>query len=245
VADIEPKAEFYRRGKIENVISAQQLESIKSQFSHYFQTGKRYHLCTKLMSKVERRESIIELGCGLGESLGYLAMNYGFGKATGFDIGFSKSTSFSHGKTEFTFSSVDLDRPLPIESSSVDCLVAMMIYEHLFDPFKSFQEIVRVLHHDGLAFVNLPLVTNLRNRFRLAAGYLPTTSVPTDRWFQDESWDGNHLHYFSVSMIQKLCQHVGLEVVSMAGVGRWSGLKSIFPSILAGELTFACRKRRA
>ena len=66
----------------------------------------------------------------------------------------------------------------------------MMVIEHLFDPFHAFREIERVLSPTGQGFINLPLVTSLKNRLRLLGGNLPVTSVSFDRWLVDKEWDG-------------------------------------------------------
>ena len=38
----------------------------------------------------------------------------------------------------------------------------MMVIEHLFDPFQNFKRINTLLRKDGVAFINVPLVTNLK-----------------------------------------------------------------------------------
>jgi hypothetical protein len=70
-------------------------------------------------------------------------------------------------------------------------------------------------------------------------------SVNHQRWFEDRQWDGNHLHYYSVDLICQLAHATGLEVEDMRGVGRMHTLKSLFPTLLAGELTFSLRLRDA
>ena len=70
----------------------------------------------------------------------------------------------------------------------VDHLIAMMVIEHLFDPFHAFREIKRCVSNRGAAYVNLPLVTGLRNRARLLIGKIPETSIRYERWFAN--WNG-------------------------------------------------------
>jgi hypothetical protein len=98
-----------------------------------------------------------------------------------------------------------------------------------------------VLKSGGVAFVNLPLVTAVGNRLRLALGVLPITSSPYPMWFASKEWDGNHLHYFSVASIRELAAATGLAVTEVRGVGRFHRLKSAVPSLLASEITFALR----
>ena len=57
----------------------------------------------------------------------------------------------------------------------------MMVFEHLLDPWFSFAEVKRILSPTGRAFINLPIVTNIKNRFRILIGRMPSTSVPYSR----------------------------------------------------------------
>jgi len=87
-------------------------------------------------------------------------------------------------------------------------------------------------------YVNLPLVTGLRNRIRLLGGGLPETSIRYKRWFQMGEWDGNHLHYFSLRSIHDLAYSCGLRLTDIRGVGAFHELKTRLPSLLAAEVTF-------
>ena len=60
----------------------------------------------------------------------------------------------------------------------------MMVIEHLFDPFHSFKRVHDLLRPDGIAFINLPLVTNIKNRINLLLGKLPETSIGYNKWFE-------------------------------------------------------------
>jgi SAM-dependent methyltransferase len=200
-----------------------------------FLPGKRYALAGENLNR-DRRDNLnlVELGCGSGQALSILSRDYRFRSILGIDIA---ATPKMVGEG-FHIVKADLDATWPIPSGDVDILLAMMLLEHLYDPFHSFSEIKRVLSPSGAAFINLPLVTSLQNRLRLALGRLPITSMPYDSWFQTREWDGNHLHYFSLSAIQKLALATGLKVSEFRGVGRFHRLKTLFPQFLAGEITF-------
>ncbi|MDP3673062.1 MAG: methyltransferase domain-containing protein [Telluria sp.] len=200
------------------------------------QPGQRYSLVAeKLPITAKAGDTLVELGCGSGQTLKFLSQIHPFGRVVGVDIAVLEPTSLDG----IEFRSANLNDEWPFASQSIDHLVAMMLIEHLFDPFHSFSEIRRTLTPKGMAYVNLPLVTSIRNRLRLLFGYLPVTSVGYERWFDDRNWDGNHLHYFSVDSIRRLAAACGLRVVDMRGVGRMHRLKSKLPSIFAAELTFS------
>ena len=201
-----------------------------------FQKGGRYSICSKSLDSNLQipRGLIVELGCASGDRLVYLRSKYGFAEGLGVDLAYDEPVNFSG----CSFVNVNLNSPWFLPSGGVDCLVAMMLFEHLFDPWFCFAEVKRVLSPGGRAYVNLPLVTSVKNRVRLLLGCIPVTSVPYSRWKNEGHWDGFHLHYFTIRSIYDLVESSGLKISSVSAVGRMSQLKSIFPSFLCNELSF-------
>ena len=89
---------------------------------------------------------------------------------------------------------------------------------------------------NGSAYVNLPLVTGIRNRIRLLFGSLPETSVSYKHCFDIGERDGNHLHYFSMSSIHGLAHSCGLRLTAVRG--KFNNMKTWLPGLLANEVTF-------
>jgi SAM-dependent methyltransferase len=206
-----------------------------------FAAGRRYAICNQSLKLIPplQKNIIAELGCGSGDRLLYLQERHGFDHAIGIDLGFRSKIRCASSD----FLPANLNEPWPLGDASVDVLIAMMLLEHLFDPWESFREINRVLSRHGRAFVNLPLVTSIKNRARLLAGRLPITSVPYFRWEHEGHWDGFHLHYFTIGSIRDLAKHSDLRVVSFRSVGKYSGFKQLAPSLLCDEISFELRKR--
>jgi SAM-dependent methyltransferase len=202
----------------------------------HFAPGKRYHLMLSELDASQRLGTLVEIGCADGHSVLYLANRFRFDKVIGIDIAFPDDMDSEIGGVKFL--QANSNEPLPLADGSVDVFVAMMVIEHLFDPFHAFTDIKRLLAPTGRAFVNLPLVTSWRNRLRLLTGKLPETSVSFDRWLADREWDGNHLHYFSVESIRQLLDRCGLKMTKMSCAGSNHKLKEMAPSILASELSF-------
>lgn len=202
-------------------------------------TGKRYSL---LMENLTRENTsgrlMAEVGCGGAEALKIISERYNFRHHIGVDIAASPDGVDKWRASRIEIVSANLNEQWPFADGQVDCLAAMMVIEHLFDPFHAFQEIRRCVAKDGAAYVNLPLVTGIRNRIRLLFGQLPVTSTRYASWFGDCEWDGNHLHYFSVRSIFDLARASNLSVTDIRGVGRFHGLKSRMPALLASEVTF-------
>jgi SAM-dependent methyltransferase len=134
----------------------------------------------------------------------------------------------------------NLNSDLALGTDHYDVTIAMMVVEHLFDPFHSFRELARITKPGGFVFVNLPLVTSLKNRLRLLLGELPQTSRSS--WWDDREWDGGHLHYFTLQSVVELAQLNGLALDRTYPVGRHPSLKRIAPTLLCAELSFVFTK---
>lgn len=206
----------------------------------YFAPGKRYRLLLDELEPGREYGTAVEIGCSKGECLAYLGSQRRFKALIGIDIAFADGMSRQVGNVRFM--QANSNDGLPLDDGSVDVVVAMMVIEHLFCPFHAFREVARVLSPQGQGFINLPLVTSVKNRLRLLVGRLPVTSVPFERWLAEREWDCNHLHYFSMDAIHRLCALSGLRVTRVAGVGRLHGLKTRWPSLLADEVSFVVQR---
>ncbi len=218
-------------------------EALNQELGKVFEPGMRYSIIEQSLSRqpIQKRDAIVELGCGNGTRLLYLKEKFGFANALGIDLCFADR---GIQMADYRFFSANLNYPWPLEDQSADVLVAMMLLEHLFDPFASFREIQRVLQSEGRAFVNLPLITSVKNRFRLLAGKIPITSVPYTRWQEEGHWDGFHLHYFTIASIYDLARSANLRICKMKAVGRLAALKDLWPSFLCDEISFELRHQR-
>ena len=233
-----PEESFYKKNFINffDDFDFNKLTSTKIQRPNSFEYDGRYRICIESLDKNRdlERNLIVELGCSTGETLVFLKNNYGFKNAIGCDFIFNQEIEHNN----FRFFPADLNKKWPIPDSKVDCFLAMMLFEHLFDPWFCFSEVKRVLSPDGRAFINLPLITGVKNRLRLLFGKLPITSVPQERWKKEGHWDGFHLHYFNLSSINDLAKHSGLRIISKSGVGKYKKLKNFYPNLLCNEISF-------
>ena len=116
----------------------------------------------------------------------------------------------------------------------------MMIIEHLYDPFRAFRELGRVLRPGGCAFVNLPNIASIKCRLQLLAGRMPVTSSPN--WYELRQWDGGHLHYFTVELVRRLAAANGLRLEAVYPVGNLRWLKRLRPSLLCHEISYVLAK---
>lgn len=134
----------------------------------------------------------------------------------------------------------NLDNRFPFADAQFDTVIAMMVIEHMYDPFHAFAEAARVTKVGGDLFVNLPNIASIRCRLQLLAGRMPVTS--SAKWFADREWDGNHLHYFTVADVARLAALYGLDLLEVRPVGRFIALKGLRPSLFCHEITYRFRK---
>jgi SAM-dependent methyltransferase len=182
---------------------------------------------------------VLELGCGSPALAGVIGPRTG--SYTIVDIVEARLGADNPANVRTIVANLDAD--WPVESAAFDMVNAMMVIEHLYDPFHSFRELARVLKPGGHAFVNLPNIASIRCRLDLLLGRVPWTSVPD--WFERGEWDGNHLHYFTVASVKRIAAHVGLTVESLHPVGGMIWLKRLRPQLFCHEITFVLRKPAA
>lgn len=203
-----------------------------------FQPGGRYHVVRKALEGRPKLGRLLEIGCGGGE---YTIWMQRFAeRCVGCDIYLFPHLAGGEAGGA-TFVAANANERLPFEDASFDAVVAMMVMEHLFDPFHFCDEMRRILKPSGTLFLNVPLITSIKRRWQLLTGRMPVTSQA--RWFEAREWDGGHLHYFALRDVRRLLAVSGFEMTDdVMGVGRLHGLKTLLPTLLAGEISVAARK---
>jgi len=204
-----------------------------------FSKGGRYNILTSILNQNVNYDNLVEIGGAGGRHLAYLDHKYNFDKITGIDLYVDKNLK---DDPRIEFYEGDFDGELPLENNKVQFLVMMMVIEHLFDPFQNFKRVYDLLRDDGVAFINVPLVTNIKNRARLFFGNLPETSISYNKWFEQKEYDGNHLHYFSLKSIRDLCNYANLKIIKYEYCGNFLTLKKLIPNLLCGEVSIAVKK---
>tara|TARA_R110000868_G_scaffold32036_8_gene116944 strand:- start:9255 stop:9941 length:687 start_codon:yes stop_codon:yes gene_type:complete len=222
---------FYDR----NAAFVPELQDVEQARAELLTPGTRYFCVTDALSDPGSL-SALELGFGSIMRARYFASI--FGKFEAADI--SASVLLDGRDAGFSYRDVNLDEGWPFEDSSADVVMAMMVFEHLFDPFHSFGELARILKPSGKAFVNLPNVGSIKCRWDLLRGRLPMTS--TADWFELRQWDGGHLHYFTVGEVRRLAAFSGLKVTQIYPVGGRLWLKKLWPGLFCHEISYVLEK---
>ena len=92
----------------------------------------------------------------------------------------------------------DVNERLPFENGYFDCVLALDILEHLFEPLQLLREIRRVLAADGYAIIFLPLHFDLRQRLRILTG--KGIILYEHLWYDPKyvAWEYFHIRFFTL-----------------------------------------------
>jgi SAM-dependent methyltransferase len=136
---------------------------------------------------------------------------------------------------------VDVDRgPLPFIDQSFDVITMLMTLEHVFNPFHAVREIWRVAKPDAQVIIGVPNIAGIRHRLGLLFGRFPVTSARYS--FEEDAWDGYHLHNFTQASLAWLLRREGFEPIRWASHGRLQILKRLSPALFGDDLMVLCRK---
>lgn len=126
-----------------------------------------------------------------------------------------------------------------------DCVVCSDVIEHVVDVFAAFREISRIIKSGGCLVLNTPNFARIKGRLRLLLGRFPSTAFSGEGFnvrSEGELLDGGHLHYFTFSMLERLCRRFGFTDVKKYGFGRFGRLHNIYPPLLSGSCQIVARK---
>ena len=191
----------------------------------------RYHCVYRYLSDNPGR-NVVELGFGNPEIPNALASLCG----TYHIVDIVDRRREASSPQNLSFTAADLNDDFPFADKQFDDSIAMMVIEHLFDPFHSFREIALITRNGGRVLVNLPNIASIKCRVQLLAGNMPVTSSPD--WFEKQEWDGNHLHNFTVGDTLRLASKTGLKIERIFPVGKLIGWKRLWPSLLCHEVSY-------
>jgi SAM-dependent methyltransferase len=136
----------------------------------------------------------------------------------------------------------DFDKnDLPFPDGYFSALTMIMVLEHVFNVDHAAAEIARVLEPGGIAVIQVPNLAYLKRRLHLLVGRLPVTADASDPDFT-KSWDGQHLHNFTLDALKTLLLRYELKVEQCRCFGRFAKWRSLWPSLLGADLTVLARK---
>ena len=175
----------------------------------------------------------LDIGCQSG---GLICMvKSAFDKCYGIDIG-SYDQEWSQSP-DCTFIVHDVDAaPLPFPDASFRVVSCIMVLEHVFDVFGLVREARRVVQPGGSFVIEVPNAGYIKHILALIKGRVPRTGAQLYPFSEAEGWDGQHLHYFTVSELTWLLNSVGFQVEEIFSRGRFPTLRKIHPPLLCSSI---------
>jgi 2-polyprenyl-3-methyl-5-hydroxy-6-metoxy-1,4-benzoquinol methylase len=189
---------------------------------------------------------VLEIGCGSGVVLFHLADRCQ--ELAGTDLaddrceiarrnlaGIDKPVEIFQGNIE-----AGIDKP----DGYYDVILWADVIEHVVDIFAVMHEAARLLAPGGTLITATPNMAYFRNRIKLLLGKFPSTSA-RDQGFAvrpGEMYDGGHLHYLVLGVLQRLYQHAGLVPIQTVGFGRAGKAHHLWPALLSGSAMVVGKK---
>ncbi|WP_455392804.1 class I SAM-dependent methyltransferase [[Eubacterium] cellulosolvens] len=130
----------------------------------------------------------------------------------------------------------NIEAGIKFEDEFFDVIICSDVIEHLVDVFSGFKEMTRLLKKNGKLVLNTPNVAYIVNRFKLFFGTFPSTSARNEGFevrTERELFDGGHLHYFTFSMLEKMCKRFNYSSIERYGYGKHGKLHNFYPSLLS------------
>ena len=155
----------------------------------------------------ENFQSVLEIGCGEGNTLEWLSVEYGPIETCGIEID-PQAVEAARGKG-LNVHALDIETaPLPIKEGSVDLLLCLDVLEHLRDPWSTLDLLARYLRPGGAVIASIPNVAHVS----VLAGL-----IFSDDWTYQPAGilDRTHLRFFTAKTSRQLLQSVGLDVDMM------------------------------
>lgn len=212
------------------------------------QVYSEYYRAVLSLVEQNRDARLLDCGCGDGgftlmmaERMGTREINAIDAMKEHVDIARAKGIQASQG---------DLNEKLPFEDESFDVIHAGQIIEHLHQTDAFVREIRRTLKTGGYAIISTPNLAASHNILYLLLGKQPPTATVSDELLAG-TWHpmGKHIdattgpaHYrlFTLSAIEELLEHHGLQVEKSIGAGF-----APFPAVLARGMSFIDKRHAA
>jgi len=161
-----------------------------------------YRFASALLEYVPVEDKALDVGCGVGEFLGYLNAR-GF-EAQGIDGSAEQiAVVVAHGQRGQV---VDLEEALPFEDGRFGLVTCLEVIEHIAQAEFILKEIQRILKPNGFLLLSTPNFTFLTDRLHYLLGEPP-------------KHEGIHLRFFTRDKLEKSLQSAGFRIVGRNSYG--------------------------
>lgn len=171
-----------------------------------------HHEILKLLATQPRSQRLLDLGCGNGRLLQAIAA-MGF-EAEGVDVS-AEAVALCRAKG-LRAQTMDVSVALTF-NAEFDICVSAEVIEHVFDPYRFFGQINRLLKPGGLAIVTTPNFAYYVWTWRYLRGQTPS-----------QIQHPYHIRFFTASFLAEIARAQGFEVVSLhGGVARLAAVETL------------------
>ncbi len=154
------------------------------------------YISKSILKFKNKNASIIDLGCGNGNFLNYLALN-GFRNLTGLDIVEQNNIE------NFEYIKGDIEK---IEGArKFDVVVTMMNIEHLKDPNRYIQQLKKLGKEDSIFIINTIDESSLIYKI---AGFLFKFGFKSSA---ERLYHPHHINHYSQASLERVCYNNGLN----------------------------------
>ena len=169
---------------------------------------------------------VLEIGAGSGATLAWLKHAYGAEWVGGIELMPEAANRANPAVDQMWCGDIESMRSLPVNQSSLDCVLCLDVLEHLRDPWTTANRLAQLLAPSGVLIASIPNVQCIHNVRRLLRG----------RWdYQDSGLlDRTHLRFFTRATAISLIRDAGLRVDMV----RAPSLETRGKERLANRLTF-------
>jgi SAM-dependent methyltransferase len=180
------------------------------------------HLLDQIVQTMEM-SLCVDLGYGNGEDLTIIKSHHPTSRYIGIDASPHQPAHLQHSGIKHV--ALDLEtQPLPLESDTVDLVIANQILEHTKEIFWINHEIFRVLKTGGYLYLGVPNVLSLHNRLLGLFGVHPTCAKLLSA----------HVRVFSKSDTLSFYRELASDSVTVEGF--YGAQFYPFPKVLARPL---------
>lgn len=178
-----------------------------------------------IAERIEMGTSVLDLGCGDGTLLAYLAATRQ-SKVSGIDVS-ERALALARQKGLEDLRQVDLSDPDFRLEGCYNYVVITEVLEHVPNPEDLMCKLVG--HFNRKLFVSIPNIGFYTHRLRLLFGRFP------QQWGKHP---GEHLRFWTLSDFRWWATHLGYRVLEMVPTNGFPRLFRILPGLFAKQVVF-------